>query len=109
MIRNFQPGIIPGLLQATEYARRIMASASLNHDASLGAAVAARLGRQEALHNPARAFEFLVTEAALRYRPGAPDVLTTPHGDLPAALTQETLTAQLDHLAAVVTLGTIQL
>ena len=107
VVRNFQPGIIPGLLQTAEYARRIMALADTSHDASLAAAVAARLSRQEALHDPARSFEFVMTEAALRYRPGAPDVLTASSGDLPAALTQETLTTQLDHLAAVVTLETI--
>jgi hypothetical protein len=30
---------------------------------------AAGLGRQQALHDPDRSFEFLLTEAALRYRP----------------------------------------
>jgi transcriptional regulator with XRE-family HTH domain len=106
VVRNFQPGLIPGLLQTAAYARRIMAFAEINHDGSHAAAVAARLGRQEALHDPARSFEFLLTEAALRYRPGVPDVLTLRPGDLPAATT-EMLTAQLDHLAAVVTLETI--
>jgi transcriptional regulator with XRE-family HTH domain len=90
-LRNFQPGIIPGLLQTAEYARRIMTFANTSGDANIGAAVAARLARQEALHDPARTFEFVMTEAALRYRPGPPEVLT----------------AQLDHLAAVATLGTI--
>ena len=68
-----------------------MAFADINHDGGHAAAVAARLGRQEALHDPDRSFEFLMTEAALRYRPAPP----------------QTLTAQLDHLAAVVTLETI--
>jgi transcriptional regulator with XRE-family HTH domain len=107
VVRNFQPGIIPGLLQTAGYARRIMALAAIGHDASIGAAAAARLARQETLHNPARSFEFLITEAALRYRPGSPDVPTAPAGDPPAARTHETLTAQLDHLAAVATLETI--
>jgi transcriptional regulator with XRE-family HTH domain len=107
VVRNFQPGIIPGLLQTAGYARRIMALAAIGHDASIGAAAAARLARQETLHNPARSFEFLITEAALRYRPGSPDVPTAPAGDPPAAHTHETLTAQLDHLAAVATLETI--
>ena len=91
VIRNFQPGIIPGLLQTADYARRIMTFADITSGGGHGAAVAARLGRQQALHDPARSFEFLVTEAALRYRPGPP----------------MTLTAQLDHLAAVATLETI--
>jgi transcriptional regulator with XRE-family HTH domain len=88
-LRNFQPGIIPGLLQTAGYARRILALA--DDTADTGSAVAARLARQEILHEPGRSFEFLLTEAALRYRPGP----------------REVLTAQLDHLAAVVTLETI--
>ncbi len=88
-VRNFQPGIIPGLLQTAGYARRILALADATADP--GSAVAARLARQELLHEPGRSFEFLLTEAALRYRPGPAEVLT----------------AQLDHLAAVVTLETI--
>jgi transcriptional regulator with XRE-family HTH domain len=88
-LRNFQAGIIPGLLQTAEYARRILAFA--DDTAEVGPAVAARLARQEILHQAGRSFEFLLTEAALRYRPGP----------------REVLTAQLDHLAAVVTLETI--
>jgi transcriptional regulator with XRE-family HTH domain len=84
-LRHFQPGTVPGLLQTAEYARRILAFADI------GQAVAARMTRQRLLYEPDRAFEFLLTESALRYRPGPEDVLT----------------AQLDHLAAVVTLHTI--
>ena len=80
VVRNFQPGIIPGLLQTADYARRIMALADTGHDGGLAAAVAARLARQQALHDPARSFEFVMTEAALRYRPGAPDILAIPDG-----------------------------
>jgi transcriptional regulator with XRE-family HTH domain len=107
VVRNFQPGIIPGLLQTAEYAHRIMAFADINHHGSHAAAVAARLGRQEALHNPDRSFEFLLTEAALRYRPAPPQALTAQPGGRRDAITNQTLTAQLDHLAAVVTLETI--
>ena len=88
-LRNFQPGIIPGLLQTAAYARRILTFA--DDTADVGSAVAARIARQEIIHEPGRSFEFLVTEAALRYRPGP----------------REVLAAQLDHLAAVVTLETI--
>lgn len=90
-LRNFQPGIIPGLLQTAAYARRILSFAVDAPD--VGPALTARLGRQEILHEPGRAFEFLLTEAALRYRPGP----------------REVLTAQLDHLAAVATSETISL
>ena len=92
-LRNFQPGIVPGLLQTAEYARRIMGFANTigDTDTDIAAAVTARLARQQALHDPERRFEFLMTEAALRFRPGP----------------REVLTAQLDHLAAVVTLEQI--
>jgi len=92
-VRNFQTGIIPGLLQTAEYARRVMEMANIRNDANLPAAVAARLERQQALHDKSRHFEFLVTEAALRWRPGPPDLLA----------------AQLDHVAALATLDTIDL
>ena len=92
-VRNFQAGTIPGLLQTAEYARRVMEMANINNDADLAAAVAARLERQQALHNKSRRFEFLMTEAALRWRPGPPELLA----------------AQLDHVAALATLDTIDL
>jgi transcriptional regulator with XRE-family HTH domain len=90
-VRNFQPGIVPGLLQTAEYARRIIEMADINGEGNHAAAVAVRLERQQVLHDQGRRFEFLMTEAALRWRSGPPEVLT----------------AQLDHLAALVTLDTI--
>ena len=92
-VRNFQTGIIPGLLQTAEYARRVMEMANIRNDANLAAAVAARLERQQALHDKSRDFEFLMTEAALRWRPGPPELLA----------------AQLDHIAALATLDTVDL
>ena len=92
-VRNFQVGIIPGLLQTAEYARRVMEMANISNDANLAAAVTARLERQQALHDKSRRFEFLMTEAALRWRPGPPELLA----------------AQLDHVAALATLATIGL
>jgi transcriptional regulator with XRE-family HTH domain len=88
-LRHFQPCIIPGLLQTAEYARRILAMADPSAD--LGQAVAARMARQAILYDPGRTLEFLLTEAALRYRPGPGDILT----------------AQLAHLASVATLETV--
>jgi len=90
-LRHFQPCIIPGLLQTAEYARRILAMADPSAD--LGQAVAARMARQAILYDPDRTLEFVLTEQALRYRPGSGDVLT----------------AQLDHLASVATLETVSL
>jgi hypothetical protein len=92
-VRNFQTGIIPGLLQTADYARHVLDMANINDDTNIAAAVAARLERQQALHDKSRRFEFLMTEAALRWRPGPPELLA----------------AQLDHVAALATLDTIEL
>ncbi len=91
-VRNFQPGIIPGLLQTAEYARRILQMAGAQDDDDLASAVTVRLERQQALYDRGRRFEFILTEAALRWRPG-PGLLA----------------AQLDHLASMATLETAEL
>jgi Domain of unknown function (DUF5753) len=83
-----------------------MALAGIGHHGGHAAAVAARLGRQQALHDPARSFEFRLTEAALRYRPAPPPMRTTQPGRRDP-LTNQARTAQPGHLAAVVTLETI--
>jgi transcriptional regulator with XRE-family HTH domain len=88
-LRNFQPGIVPGLLQTAPYALSILSMARRGDD--ITDAVSARLTRQQILYETGRSFEFLLTESALRYRPG------------PRSLRA----AQLDHLAAVVTLEAI--
>jgi hypothetical protein len=83
-----------------------MALAGIGHHGGHAAAVAARLGRQQALHDPARSLEFRLTDAALRYRPAPPPMRTTQPGRRDP-LTNQARTAQPGHLAAVVTLETI--
>jgi transcriptional regulator with XRE-family HTH domain len=90
-LRHFQPCIVPGLLQTAEYARRILAMA--DPAADLAQALAARMARQAILYDPGRTLEFVLTEQALRFRPGPGDART----------------AQLDHLASVATLETVSL
>ncbi|GAB2631471.1 helix-turn-helix transcriptional regulator [Nocardia goodfellowii] len=92
LIRNFQPSLVPGLLQTAEYARRVFEKFQLTYTRErLAAATAARLHRQLALFDPERPFEFLITEAALRLRPG-------PH---------RILLAQLDRIASISTLDNV--
>ncbi len=69
-ISNFQPSLMPGLLQTAEYARRVFTLADED-----------------------RRFEFLVTEAALRWRPGPPKLLL----------------AQLDRVGSVATLSNVSI
>ncbi|WP_051704655.1 helix-turn-helix transcriptional regulator [Glycomyces sp. NRRL B-16210] len=92
-VLTFQPSVIPGLLQTAEYARRVFEmfqEPSYTPD-RLAAAVTARLERQSLLHDPRRRFNFLITEAALRWRPS----------------TTAMLAAQIDRISSLSTLGNV--
>ena len=98
-IRNFELLLIPGLLQTPDYARYRALEAVRLHGApadSVDATVAARMARGQVLYDTSKRFEFVITEAALRY-------LLCP---------REVMFRQLGHLATVseysnVTLGII--
>ncbi|HEX4703760.1 MAG TPA: DUF5753 domain-containing protein, partial [Pseudonocardiaceae bacterium] len=93
-MRVFQPSVVPGLLQTAEYARRVFALFQVPYtEADVAAAVAARLHRQLALYEVDRRFDFLVTEAALRWRPGP----------------QRLLLAQLDRIHSISTLDNVMI
>lgn len=93
-VQVFQPSVVPGLLQIAEYARRVCSLFQVPYSADdLTAAVASRLDRQLALYEPDQRFEFLITEAALRWRPGPPRLLL----------------AQLDRVASVSTLENVSI
>jgi transcriptional regulator with XRE-family HTH domain len=73
VIRIFQPAVIVGQAQTTEYARSILGAMEEIHETPDGArdaenvarAVTARIRRQEVLTRPDREFRFLMGEAAL--------------------------------------------
>ena len=93
-VRVFQPSVVPGLLQTAEYARRVFGLFHLPYaDDDLAKAVAGRLSRQLALYEEDRRFGFLITEAALRWRPG------------PARVLQ----AQLDRISSLTTLDNVSI
>src|ERR1700730_5299985 len=92
-ISNFQPSLVPGLLQTAEYARRVFTLADVVGGQDYAGAVAARVSRQEILFDEDRQFEFLITEGALRWRPGPPKLLL----------------AQLDRVGSVATLSNVSL
>ncbi len=74
--RTYQPSVVPGLLQTAGYARHVFAQADPPYEEDhLADAVGGRLHRQLALYDESKQFEFLVTEAALRWRPGPVTVL----------------------------------
>jgi transcriptional regulator with XRE-family HTH domain len=90
----YEPLVVPGLLQTAEYARRLFTIFEPPYaERDIPAVVAGRLDRQTALFDPARRFEFLITEAALRFRPG------------PASMT----VAQLDRIASLSTLENVEI
>jgi transcriptional regulator with XRE-family HTH domain len=90
----FQPSVVPGLLQTAGYSRRVFEMFEERPYApeELAAAIAARLERQLLLFDDSRTFEFLITEGALRWRPG------------PLPL----LIAQLDRVSTLSTLDNVE-
>lgn len=66
LIRNFQPTVIPGLLQTARYAESVI---SIGRSPDKPGAVAGRLARQALLDEPGRRFEFIIGEHALRWSP----------------------------------------
>jgi transcriptional regulator with XRE-family HTH domain len=69
LMRVFELAWIPPLLQTPEYLRLILAASSPGD--AMAHVVAAREDRQQALYDPERRFHFVLTESALRVRPGS--------------------------------------
>jgi transcriptional regulator with XRE-family HTH domain len=92
VIRNFQSGIVPGLLQTAEYARHRFPYGTKHGGppADLDDSVAARMARQEILYRPGTKAHFVLTEAALRYRLCPSDVM---EGQLDRLLSTATMRA----------------
>lgn len=95
LVRAYEATVIPGIFQTADYARHL-----LMHNADFRQtprdteeAVRARMKRQQALYEPGREFRAVLWEAALHVRVCPPDVLA----------------AQLDRLAGLVGLDTVQL
>ena len=78
-IAEYQPAMIPGLVQTAAYARALLtsplASAMSITDAEAEALVAERVKRQEILYQPGRVIEVVVGEAALWNTPSTADIL----------------------------------
>jgi transcriptional regulator with XRE-family HTH domain len=77
-IRNAEIAFMPGLLQTAGYARSIITqSAAVNevtHD-DIEAAVTARMRRRDIIYESDKTFEFVITEAALRFMPCSAQVM----------------------------------
>lgn len=83
LIRNFQPTIVPGLLQTEDYARRVL---EVGHTRDVEGAVAARMERQQVLRESGTEFAFLMAERALRASMGDDSVLFEQRDRLLAAM-----------------------
>ncbi|WP_214319855.1 helix-turn-helix domain-containing protein [Nonomuraea sediminis] len=94
LFRVFEPGIVVGLLQTSEYARYIFQKVKRLYSApdQIDAAVRVRMQRQEILYDRGRTFRFVVPESALRTRLTPVDVMR----------------GQLDRLLAVSTLPNVE-
>ncbi len=72
-VRVFQPAVVPGLLQTSEYARAILEAfrfevgdgKAAGSDLAVQEAVAARMARSQALYEPDREFHFVMAETVL--------------------------------------------
>lgn len=76
LFRGYESGIVPGLLQTPEYAGAIFERVSKTWGRTdLAEAVTARMRRQEVLHNPAKQFRIVITEAVLLYNLCPPEAM----------------------------------
>ncbi|HST80871.1 MAG TPA: helix-turn-helix transcriptional regulator [Kineosporiaceae bacterium] len=74
IIRNFEPTLVPGLLQTEEYAREVISAVeSADRVDSL---VDLRIERQEIIfRQPAPKLHFIIDESVIRHLVGGPDVM----------------------------------
>lgn len=84
-ILHFQPSVIPGLLQSESYARRVLTFGDVSSRGGIDAAVKERMARQSVLREPGRRFDYVLTEGALRWRPGPKAMMEEQLGKLLAA------------------------
>ncbi|MEV0715858.1 helix-turn-helix transcriptional regulator [Asanoa sp. NPDC050611] len=101
-LRVFQPTVVPGLLQTSEYARAVLTSyqhvitpLDAAAHAVVAEAVAARMARQEILTYPERRFHFLIMEAVLESRVCAPEYMPAQIQRLREVAKQENVTVGL--------------
>lgn len=73
-VRNFQPTIVPALLQTPEYAARIIPLADHTGAIDHAQALTTRVDRQPILYDNGHRFQFLMVEAALRWSADLGDV-----------------------------------
>ncbi|WP_091458074.1 helix-turn-helix domain-containing protein [Micromonospora inyonensis] len=76
-LKNFEPMLVPGLLQTERYAREVNIIGRETDSATIDQRVTARMTRQEVLHRQPKPLRLhaILSEASLRTEVGGPDVL----------------------------------
>ena len=94
LFRAFEPAVMVGLLQTSEYARHVFRKVKRLYSAAdqIDAAVRVRMQRQEILYDRTRTFRFVISETVLHTRLTPVDVMR----------------GQLDRLLAVSTLPNVE-
>lgn len=92
-ILQYDHAVIPGLLQIREYARLVFEMADVGNKQDITGKVEGRMHRQALLLDQSKTLTILITEAALRWRPGSIALQTN----------------QLRHIRAVMALPNIQI
>ncbi|GAA2717775.1 Scr1 family TA system antitoxin-like transcriptional regulator [Micromonospora olivasterospora] len=82
-LRNFEPCLVPGLLQTEEYARAIFSAGGLQRGEEVEQRLAQRMSRQQVLHrkDPPECV-FVIDESALRRSIGGPAAMDRQLGRL---------------------------
>jgi transcriptional regulator with XRE-family HTH domain len=102
-IRNFEPITVPGLLQISEYTRRMLnayfavveGDTSKEHWRRTAGTVAVRARRQQLLYDPDKTFEFLIMESVLGNRYAAPSVMLAQLDRLELAATNDNISIKI--------------
>lgn len=92
-LHYWHPTLVPGILQTPAYARAVYEAMHGPDQPDIAETIARRMDRQALLYEPDRRFQFVIGEAALRWRPG------------PASL----MLGQLDRLGVVAALPNVDL
>ena len=97
-IAVYQPEVVPGLMQTPDYCRDLLLAIGAATADTVGASVAARIERQQAIAEAGVVFDAVITEPALAWQPGS------------AAVSRQQLDALLELLGSpTATLGIVSL
>jgi hypothetical protein len=106
-MRNFEPTLVPGLLQTEEYARAVNSVGRETDAEAIEQRVRARLTRQEVLARKPSPLDLhaILSEATLMFEVGGPDVLRGQLEHIAALAARPNITVQVLRFAAGATLA----